>query len=106
MPDFLLTVFTSKNLYSFNAFKPIQKPITTFFFLIYFMPLETHRQSLGIFSGPGNLWKIILCTNPCERHTAQFAEGWSWFLALDDLLALVHTANCMGRKEKNHPCIS
>lgn len=67
MPDFLRTVFTSKNLYNFNVLKLIQRPIATF---LYFILLRTHRQSLGTFSGPGNLWKIILCPGSCERCVA------------------------------------
>lgn len=97
MPDFLLAVFTSKNFYNFNVFKCIQKPIKTF---LYFIPLVTHRQSLGIFSGRGNLWKIILCPSPCERNITHFAEDWSWSLALGDLPASAHTVNCTLTEEK------
>lgn len=103
MPDFLCTVFTSENLYNFNVLKLIQRPTATF---LYFIPLRTHRQSLGTFSGPGNLWKIILCPGSCERCVAQSVEGWSWSLALADLLVPAHTVNCMASKEKNDPYIS
>lgn len=99
MPGFLLTVFTSKNLYNFNAFKLIQKPITTF---LYFVLLVTGRQSLGIFSGPGSLWKIILWASPCERCIAMVTEGQLWSLALGNLPAPAHTVNCTARKEKNN----
>lgn len=97
MPDFLITVFMSKNLCNFNLFKIIQDSIKTF---IYFMFLVTFRQYLGPFSALGSLWKILLYTSPCEGCTAGFAEGWLCSLSLGNLLALAHIVNCLARKDK------
>lgn len=102
MPDFLLTVFMSKNLCNFNLFKIIQDFIKNIY---YFMLLVTCRQYLGPFSALVSLWKIMLYTSPCERCIAGFAEGRLWSLALGNLLALARTVNCLGRKEKNNPWI-